>query len=67
MCNMHNEPSPELLTSEQTAAELDIDRSTLSRWVASGRLVPAVKAPGLRGARFFTREAVEAAREGAVQ
>ena len=38
---------------------LGIDRSTLTRWVASGRLTPAFKAPGLRGAYFFHRADVE--------
>lgn len=53
-------PTDELLNSAETCHLLgDIDRSTLSRWVASGRISPAVKAPGLRGAHFFTRAEVE--------
>ena len=43
---------------------LDIDRSTLTRWVTAGRIVPAFKAPGLRGAYFFTPDEIDRARIG---
>lgn len=47
-------PTPDgLLTSAETVAALGIERSTLSRWVASGRIAPAVKLPGLRGPYLF--------------
>ncbi|MDQ6524284.1 helix-turn-helix domain-containing protein [Nocardioides sp. LHD-245] len=51
--------SPDLLASVEVCAELNIDRSTLSRWVAAGRIEPATKLPGLRGAFLFARTEVE--------
>ena len=53
---------PELLTSAAVCTELHIDRSTLSRWVASERIRPATKLPGIRGAFLFTADEVERAR-----
>jgi len=50
----------DLLTSAEVCAQLGVDRSTLSRWVASDRITPAIKAPGLRGAMFFRPADVEA-------
>jgi hypothetical protein len=38
--------------------------STIARWVASGKLVPAHKLPGLRGAYLFHRTDVEALAKG---
>lgn len=52
-------PLPDLLTSAAVCEELHIDRSTLSRWVSSDRIVPATKLPGIRGAFLFTRDEVE--------
>lgn len=49
---------PELLTTAQVAAQLNITPSGVSRMVARGTLEPARKAPGIRGAYFFTPEAV---------
>lgn len=48
-----------LLTSADACEALSIDRSTLSRWVQLGRIAPAMKAPGIRGAMFFTPDEVE--------
>ena len=53
---------PDLLTSAAVCEELHIDRSTLSRWVASERIIPATKLPGIRGAFLFTRAEVERAK-----
>lgn len=50
---------PVLLTSAEVCDLLDIDRSTLSRWVALGRISAAVKLPGLRGAFMFDPEEVD--------
>lgn len=50
--------TPNLLTSADTCAELAIDRSTLSRWVASERITPAYKMPGPRGAFLFAPDEV---------
>lgn len=44
---------PELLPSAAVCARLDIDRSTLSRLVAAGRLSPAMQLPGQTGAFLF--------------
>ena len=45
----------ELLTSGQTTHVLHIDKSTLSRWVAAGRLEPVL----IGGIRFFHRADVD--------
>jgi excisionase family DNA binding protein len=44
---------PAYLRSFEVCEQLGIDRSTLSRWVATGRIEPAMKLPGLRGAFLF--------------
>lgn len=53
---MHKQPIPSAVVCEL----LHIDRSTLSRWVAAGRLTPVIKLPGKTGAMLFDRETVEA-------
>lgn len=54
---------PETLLSSAEACELlNIDRSTLNRWVASGRIAPSQKLPGRTGAYLFTGSEVERAR-----
>lgn len=50
----------ELLTSAQVAERFGVDVRTVARWVNAGRLTPAIEAPGLRGARFFHPDDVEA-------
>lgn len=55
--------NPALVTSAQACEELGIDRSTLSRWVASGRIEPALKAPGARGSFFFDPAEVRRVKE----
>jgi transcriptional regulator with XRE-family HTH domain len=52
---MHNNPQPDYIGSSELCEILGIDRSTLSRWVQSGRIKPAMKLPGLRGAFLFDR------------
>lgn len=37
-----------------------LDRSTVNRWVQLGKVVPAHKLPGLRGANLFDRREIEA-------
>lgn len=59
MPNVRDMTNPSLLTSAEAARQLNIDRSTLSRWVADGKVTPALKAPGLRGAYFFDSAEVE--------
>lgn len=43
----------ELITTSQICETLDIERSTLTRWVARGIAVPAQKLPGPNGAYLF--------------
>ena len=57
---MHNESPQHLIPTADVCAELGITPSTLSRKVKRGLITPAIKAPGLRGPMFFTREAVDA-------
>lgn len=52
-----------LRTTKQAAEALGVDVSTVSRMVADGRLDCAFQAPGDTGVRFFTPEAIEAARD----
>lgn len=52
-------PTDSLMTSAEVCDRLGIDRSTLSRWVASERITPATKLPGIRGAFLFARPEVE--------
>ena len=57
---MRNESPPDLIPTAAVCAELNVTASTVSRWVAKGQLVPAAKAPGLRGGYLFTRAAIDA-------
>ena len=50
----------DLIGSTEALGILGIDRSTLSRWVAAGRLVPVTRL-GASGAFVFARAAVVAA------
>lgn len=52
--------APDLLASVEVCEELHIDRSTLSRWVAAGKLRVAMRLPGTRGAMLFDRTDVDA-------
>ena len=45
----------DLLTTAMVAQMLYKDVSTISRMVARGDLIPAVKVPGMRGAYLFRR------------
>jgi excisionase family DNA binding protein len=49
-----------LLTTEQAAERLGKHVATINRWALEGKLVPAFQAPGVRGARMFPHEAVNA-------
>ena len=58
--------SPHLLNSAEACEALGgIDRSTLSRWVSSGKIVPFTKLPGVRGAYLFTPEEIARAKAAA--
>jgi excisionase family DNA binding protein len=55
--------SPNLVGSGEACESLGIHRSTLSRWVTVGKITPAVRLPGPRGAFLFDRADVEALRD----
>jgi predicted site-specific integrase-resolvase len=46
-------PHLDLLASAVVCERLDIDRSTLSRWVAAKKIIPALKMDGPRGPFLF--------------
>lgn len=52
--------TPNLIPSADVCQRLGIDRSTLSRWVAAGKVTPALKGPGPNGAFWFTEKSVSA-------
>lgn len=51
---------PDLIGASEACQILGRDRSTLTRWVDSGRLDFWVKMPGATGAYLFDRAVVEA-------
>ena len=53
-------PNVEYMTTTAVADRLKVDVSTVARWVRNGRLAPAIKTPGIRGAYLFTSEDVDA-------
>jgi excisionase family DNA binding protein len=50
------------ITASEAADRLGVDRSTLTRWVQAGRITPAYKAPGVRGAFLFDAAHVDSLR-----
>ena len=46
-------PKIDLIPTSEAARRLGRNVSTVHRWVRAGRLQPAVKTPGIRGARLF--------------
>ena len=50
---------PDLLATTEAAALIGVERSTLSRWAAAGRISIAHQLPGRNGAILFTRSEVE--------
>lgn len=54
--------SPSLLTTAETADALGKSVRTVQYYVQTGRLVPALQAPGINGAYFFDAATVEALR-----
>lgn len=62
---MHNttHSAPDLIPTKEVAQALGVHVATISRMVARGDLIPAVKVPGKRGAYLFHREDVDALRE----
>lgn len=62
--HMHKDAhtATDLITTAEAAQVLGVHVATISRMVASGRLTPAVKVPGKRGAFLFRPEDVDALR-----
>lgn len=56
----HAGDDTELVSTAEAATLLGKSTATINRWADSGALPVAFKAPGARGARFFTRDAVDA-------
>jgi excisionase family DNA binding protein len=54
----------ELVGSGAACQALGIDRSTLSRWVAAGKLTPFHKGEGVRGAFLFRKSDIDQLLEG---
>jgi excisionase family DNA binding protein len=50
----------DLIGSAEAARILGIDKPTLTRWVAAGRITPAHKLPGKNGAFLFHRADITA-------
>lgn len=49
----------DLIPTVEAAELLGVKRSTLTRWVQSGRLDEAMKLPGETGARLFRRSDID--------
>ena len=47
------------LSTAQAAELAGVNRSTFTRWVASGRITPIIQGPTDNGAMFFRRKDVE--------
>lgn len=65
--SMPTQDQDDALASIEVCAELGIDRSTLSRWVAAGRITPSYRLPGPKGAFLFSRDEVERVRDERTQ
>jgi predicted site-specific integrase-resolvase len=57
--------SPDLIGATEACQLIGIDRSTLTRWMDRGKIVPAVRlpSPGGRGALLFDRGDIERLRD----
>lgn len=62
---MGNPSAETLITSAEACQVLNIDRSTLNRWIASGRVTPTLKLPGKTGAYLFAPDEIEKAKAAA--
>lgn len=54
--------SPDLIGTAEAAETIGVERSTLSHWIAKGRIAPALKLPGRTGSMLFTPAEVERVR-----
>jgi excisionase family DNA binding protein len=48
----------DLMTTEQAAKKIGVDRRTLARWVETGRATPTFTAPGYRGVMLWNKAVV---------
>lgn len=46
---------PDLVGSREACRDLDVDKSTLTRWAADGTIAVAHRLPGKNGALLFDR------------
>lgn len=59
---MHNEP---MIGTREACDVLGVNRSTLTRWVAAGRITPVTRLPGTTGAYVFRRADIDAIAQAA--
>lgn len=52
-------PPSDLIGSTEAARTINVDKTTLTRWVADGRIATAHKLPGRNGAYLFHRGEVD--------
>lgn len=50
---------PDLITADQAAEVIGVNRRTVTKWADNGRLPEAMRLPGGTGARLFDRAEVE--------
>ena len=49
----------DIIGSTEACTILNIDKATISRWVAAGRITPVVKLPRKNGAFLFARADID--------
>lgn len=61
MCNSHNMQSKqaEVIGTAEAAAALNVDRTTLTRWIARGKVKPYVQGTGRTGEFLFLPSEIE--------
>jgi excisionase family DNA binding protein len=52
-------PVPHLVSTQELAERLYVDRSTVIRWVKDGVITPSYRMPGRTGAYLFTPDEVD--------
>jgi predicted site-specific integrase-resolvase len=53
-------PTPKIVGSADAALQLEIDRSTLTRWVKRGKITPQLTGSGTTGEMFFLQSDIDA-------
>jgi predicted site-specific integrase-resolvase len=53
----------DIIGSTEACTILQIDKATISRWVAAGKLTPVLKLPRRNGAMLFNRSDIDALAE----